>query len=226
VSVDKLPEDRIVVIYNGVDGLRFRPDLQVAAKRNELELPEQVPVVGIVARFFPEKAHDVFLAAATVIKQAIPDVHFLLVGDGPRRAGIQELARQLNLDRQCRFTGDRADIPELLCLMNVSVLCSDPVVETFSNTVLESMAAERPVVATRVGSLSEAIVDGETGLLLPPRQPEALAQAVIALLNDPARARQMGVAGRQRVQRLFDLDKMVHEWEHLFENLLQRKQTW
>ena len=152
----------------------------------------------------------------------MPKTHFLIVGDGPGRSELERLARDLCIASNVHFTGFRSDIPELLSVFDVSVLSSYPFVETFPLAILESMAAAKPVVATDVGSLSDMVVQGETGFLVPPDHPEALAQAILLLLKDKTLALKMAEAGRKRVENNFTIERMVFEHEALFERLMER----
>jgi glycosyltransferase involved in cell wall biosynthesis len=162
----------------------------------------------------PEKAHAVLLNAAVAIRKTNDRVRYLIVGDGPERANLETLSRSLGLSDIVTFAGGRNDIPEILSALDLFVLCSDT--EAFPVSILEAMAMERPVVSTDVGSVSEAVVHGTTGLLVPPGRPEALASAICELLADPARRREMGVAGRRRVQDHFSVESMVGQYQDLF----------
>jgi glycosyltransferase involved in cell wall biosynthesis len=141
-----------------------------------------------------------------------------LIGDGPEAGSLAALSRQLGLQEAVRFLGTRSDIPQLLSLLDVVALPS--LEEGFPNVVLEAMAAGKPVVATRVGGTPEAVIHRETGLLVPPKDPRALADAILEVLDDPQRANAMGQAGRERVRKAFDLSRMVQEIEALYEELI------
>lgn len=211
---------KIEIIPNGVDLARFSRNGTPASLRSSLGLPEGSPVVGIVAMLRPEKAHDVFLKAAGEVLREVPKTHFLIVGDGEERPRLEAMAKELAIDSHVHFMGARSDVPRLLSLMDVGVLSSHPVVETLSNAVLEYMAAAKPVVATRVGSLPEQVEEGKTGFLIEAGDSKALAGKIIRLLQDPALAQQMGAAGRKRVEDCFTLEQMVHQTGALFERLL------
>ncbi len=208
---------KIRVVYNGIDADRYMqphdPNL-----RRELGLPIGVPVVGVVANFIHYKGHRVFLDACCRLRAARPDARFLLIGDGPCRAELERRTIELKLGEAVRFLGSREDIPELLAQINIAALPS--MEEGFPNAVLEAMAAGIPVVASRVGGVPEAIVDGSTGFLVTPGEPEELAGSILALLNDPARAEAMGRAGRRRVVERFGITRMVEETQAIYEELL------
>jgi len=148
-------------------------------------------------------------------------VILVIVGEGPERANIEQMCREMQLEESVRLLGNRSDVHNVLHALDVAVLCSD--MEAFSNAILEYMAAGKPVVATRVGSVEEQVEEGKTALLVPPRNPKQLADAILQLLRDPDTAAAMGLAGRKRVVRCFSIENMAREREDLFESLLKRK---
>lgn len=216
-----LPLEKIQVIYNGLDFSPYRTVKNTADAKRDLGIPETAPVVGMIANMnFEIKGHDYFLAAAGLILAQVPDTVFVLVGDGPLRRRLEETASRMGVRDKVLFLGTRSDAPAILAAMDVSVLCSTS--EGMSNVILESMAAGKPVVATRVGGNPELVDDGVTGLLAPPADAGALAEAALSLLHDPARARIMGNAGRERVVREFTVEAMVRKHEQLYENMMSR----
>jgi glycosyltransferase involved in cell wall biosynthesis/O-antigen ligase len=215
--------DRIVTIHNGLDieSLSSPNPSAIAQKRVELGLFDSHQVIGVVANFYATKGLPYFLQAAAHVREAFPEARFTLVGDGERRCDLEALASELNLDSSVLFLGQRNDVPELLPLFDVFVLPS--VKEGLPFALLEAMAAARPIVATTVGGVPEMITDGETGLLVPPQDPDALAKAIIALLTDRDKAQRMGLAARERVLAHFTLERMLEETEQLYQQLLARK---
>ncbi|MBI3988696.1 MAG: glycosyltransferase [candidate division NC10 bacterium] len=220
IHQEKVKLSKVRVMYNGIDPSLYDlpPDPTLRAS---LGIPEAARVVGIVANLIHYKGHRFFLHACQAIKRKSPEVMFLLIGDGPCREVLEDLARELGLEKDVLFLGSRQDVPHLLALMDVVVLPS--LEEGFPNAVLEAMAAGKPVVATEVGGVPEVIVHRKTGLLVPPKDPQALADAIIELLDDPQLALEMGRAGRERVTKEFGLDRMIREMEGLYEELIARK---
>lgn len=222
-QVKKIPRPKIHVIHNGVDAAVYDLGARRAAVRSqlraELGIPVAAPVAGSIAVLRPEKDLVTFVRAAPRVLQSLPEAHFVIAGDGPLRGELQREVNALGLAQRVRFAGWRDDIPELLAALDVAVLCSTDV-ETFPMAFLEAMAAELPLVGTRVGGLSEMIAVEENGLLVPPRQPDALAAALLRLLGDLETARRWGEASRQRVRHDYSVERMVSAYEGLFTALL------
>jgi glycosyltransferase involved in cell wall biosynthesis len=220
VRQEKVEPSKIRVIHNGID-----PSLcdvpADPALRASLQIPEGARVIGVVANLIHYKGHRFFLQACQEIKRQHSAVKFLLIGDGPCRGELEAFARELGLEKDVLFLGSRRDIPQLLALMDVAVLPS--LEEGFPNAVLEAMAAAKPVVATRVGGVPEAVVHGETGLLVPSKDPEALAEAICLVLEHRTEAARFGEAGRRRVADCFDLLTMILQYEAMYERLVTEK---
>ncbi|HLK68129.1 MAG TPA: glycosyltransferase [Bryobacteraceae bacterium] len=211
----------IVVIRNGITVSRFERKQRGAILRQELGLPAAARLVGVFSRLNRMKGVEYFLEAAKVLAERLPDVCFLVVGDGGIRPELEERAARLGLGGRIVFTGFRSDIPDLLSEAAVSVLPS--LSEGISNTLLESMASGVPVVATRVGGNPEVVEDGVSGLLVPPRDSAALAAAIGRILEDEQLASALGQAGMRRVSELFSIESSVHQTEHLYERLVEAK---
>jgi glycosyltransferase involved in cell wall biosynthesis len=217
---------RIVVIRNGVDLERFDRKVDPDALRRELGLAPGVPLVTVVSRLNYLKGLEHFLEAAAILASRFPAVHFLVVGE--TRLGDEQymtvltgLAARLGIEDRVHFPGLRADIPAVLASSTVSVMPS--LNEALSNVLLESMAAGAPTVATRVGGTPEAVVDGVTGLLIPPGDAPAMAEAIGRLLLDPGLAGALGRAARLRIEDRFSIGRMVEATEQLYTNLLAEK---
>jgi glycosyltransferase involved in cell wall biosynthesis len=215
--------DKMVVIPNGYDLDTCRPD--PAARRSvriELGLSETTPIIGLVARFDPQKDHRTFLSAAGLLHRDMPDVHFMLCGNQITKQNI-ELMKWINdagIEDQCHLLGYRDDIPRIHAAFDIASLSS--CTEAFPNVVAEAMGCGIPCVVTDVGDA--ALIVGETGLVVPPRDPTMLADAWRTLLNmDRATRIQLGLAARQRVIENYNLPQIVSCYERLFEELAGQK---
>jgi glycosyltransferase involved in cell wall biosynthesis len=214
------PPDRIRVVYNGIDLSEWTPKPRDAGILAEFRIPEDAPVVGILAMLRPEKDHATFLNAARRIVDEVPETRFLLVGDGEERARLEALTRELGLQDRVIFTGRRTDVPRLLTVFDVCVLCSFTV-ETFPMSFLEAMAMEKALVTTRVGGVPEMIEEGENGYVVPVRDAAALADAIRRVVADRDVARRMGQRSRELVEERFTMDRMVRDTEEYLESLLR-----
>jgi glycosyltransferase involved in cell wall biosynthesis len=212
---------KIVVIRNGITMEKFREARRGAVIREELGFPASARLVGVFSRLNRMKGIEYFLDAARVVAERFPDVCFLVVGDGAIKGELEEQARRLGLAQRIVFTGFRSDVPDLLMEAAISVLPS--LSEGTSNTLLESMAAGIPVVATRVGGNPEVIEDGVSGLLVPPRDSTALAAVIGRLLEDEELALGLGQAGIRRVAELFSIEGSIDQTEHLYQRLVEAK---
>lgn len=218
------PAQRIFPIYNGVDLNEYgvmKKNIETIKKENSIN-PDHL-VVGLIANLRRIKGVHFFIEAASMICKKRSDVEFLIVGgiseeSGYGRGDMESLAKRLRVDRNVRFLGSRNDIPDLISVFDVAVVAS--LSEGFSNTILEYMACSRPVVATTVGGNAEAIIHGETGLLVPPGDSQALATAVQLLLENKEIALRFGTAARKRVEEMFTLEVMIKKYEQLFEQVI------
>ena len=221
VENEGCPADRVRVIPNGVDVENYHPRWPDRSLACELALPQGAPVVGIVAALRPEKNHELLLRCAARIRRQVPEVRFLIVGDGPRRDALEALARELSLSEAVHFLGTRSDVPEVLSLIDVLVLTSHA--EANPVSILEAMATEKPVVATRVGSVPETVLDGVTGYLAAPGDEAAISARVVQLLRDPGRAAAMGRAGREHVIAHWSVQHMVEGYQDLIAGIYRAK---
>jgi glycosyltransferase involved in cell wall biosynthesis len=212
-----IPSEETVVIPNGVDLHRFDRLPAKQEVRRTLGLPNDELLVGTVTRLNPVKRLDVLLRAVA----ALEGVHTVIVGDGPERRQLEAMADQLGLADRVHLVGHQQDVRPWLAALGVFVLSSDW--EGMSNALLEAMAAGLPIVATAVGGVPEVVVDDATGLLVPPGDPNALAEAITRLLRDPDLRRTMGQAGRARVVQHFSIDETVRLTEELYTTLLEEK---
>jgi glycosyltransferase involved in cell wall biosynthesis len=207
------PEPKVDVIRNGVDVSRFRvarnPEL-----RRLLGGPESEPIIVCVARLHEQKGLDVLLEAAALV----PRGRFVLVGDGPERPALERQAAALGVAERVSFLGVRHDVPELVAAADVFVLPS--VYEGTSLALLEAMASGAPIVATHIGGTDELVRPNESALLVPPRDPRALADALRRLLGDPGLGQLLGRAARARAERDFSLAEAVSRVTGVYEEVL------
>lgn len=213
---------RIKVIYNGVDS-------NLTSLSKAANFPGSVqtdrPVIGYVGQLHQVKGLDVLIEAVESIKDDFPEIRCLIVGAAPKsqakfETSLRELVRRKKLDGQIEFLGYRDDILRILSNLDVLVLPSTS--ESFGRVLIEAMVMGRPVVASNVGGIREVVVHGETGLLVPPRNPQVLADSIRFLISNPQKAVQFGKMGRKRAEKMFSLDTYQSQIEALFAALLTR----
>jgi len=209
------------VIYSGVDpGIDRAVDSFVV--RRELGL-DGCKVVGRASRLAPEKGHGCFLQAAAMLMNQFPVCRFVIVGSpmyapADYESHLRRMTARLGLDGRVIFTGFRSDVLEVMAAMDVFVCAADE--EALGRAVLEAMALGKPVVATKAGGLTETVVDGVTGFLVPPRDPAAMASAIATCMANPDTAREMGMRGRERVQTFYSLQQNVDRVQCLYQRIL------
>jgi len=200
-----------------LDGLADHPP---GALRTELGIAPDAPVVGIVGRLVPIKAHDLFLDAAESIVRSHPRVQFVIVGDGELWADLHREVASRGLSERVHFTGWRSNLGAVFADLDLVVCCSRN--EGTPVSLIEACAAGRAVVGTRVGGIPDIIASGVNGLLVPSGDSAALAGAIVELVDDPDRRRLMGVAGQRSVRERYSADRMVKELKDLYRKLLDR----
>jgi glycosyltransferase involved in cell wall biosynthesis len=213
IEVEGIPSRRLRVIPNAVPA----PVPAGHDVRAELGIPASAPVVVTVCQLRPEKAVEVLVEAAALLRDRRPELRVLVAGDGAERVRLESLIEELGLADTVLLLGTRRDVPDILVAADVAVCCSD--FEGTPLSVMEYMGAGKPVVATRVGGLPEVVQDGVHGFLIPPRDPVGLADALARLLEDEPLRRRLGEAARVRQQTTFDLDGAVRRIEELYDQL-------
>lgn len=218
--------EKMVVIPNGYDLDTFKPDLAARRSvRKELEISETAPIIGFAARFDPQKDHHTFLRAAGMLHRDMPDVHFILCGEQITKQNI-DLMKWINdagIQDRCHLLGRRDDIPQINATFDIASISSS-YGEAFPNVVGEAMSCGIPCVVTDVGDA--ALIVGETGMVVPPRAPTALAEAWHNMLHLGKEGRvQLGMAARQRVMDQYSLSQIVSRYESLFEELACENRT-
>ncbi len=217
LKIEKVPQHKVDVIRNGIDLEKFP-----LARRPPRE--RQRRAIHVARISYSSKDQRTLLKAVRIVADQQPEFVLDIVGDGPDRADLETLCDKLNLRSHVNFLGFRDNVGQILSRAEFFVLSS--VTEGISITLLEAAATGLPIVATHVGGNPEVTIHGETGLLVPPRSPEALAQAMLEMLKDSNLARRMGIAGRRRVERQFDLKRSVARYEELYLSLLPaRRET-
>lgn len=212
-DAEGIPPEKIDVIHNGMDLEPFRSS-QVYRKavREELGIKDTDPVAGIVANLRPVKGIDVFLKAAGIVKASVPEARFLVIGDGLERDRLKFLSGGLGLDGSVIFLGKRQDIPRLLGALDAGVLTSHS--ESFSNSVVEYLAAGLPVVCTDVGGCREAVEDGVNGFVVKPGEPALIADGLLKVFKCNSDA--MSAECRKKAQRLFSISRMMKKHEEIY----------
>jgi sugar transferase (PEP-CTERM/EpsH1 system associated) len=212
-----LDRKKVVSIVNGIDTDAFANPADPGKLRRELGLHEDKPLLGVIARLTPEKDHNTLFAAMAKILNTIDDAGLIVVGDGPMNGRLRLLTVELGIQSSVWFLGTREDISDLLPGLDVFVLSSRE--EGFGITLLEAMAAGLPVVATKAGGIPEIVINGETGFLVDTGNSDAFADGVIRMLADKNRMLEMAEAGKKRARDVFGVDRMVHAYEALYEDV-------
>jgi sugar transferase (PEP-CTERM/EpsH1 system associated) len=212
VRVERVNPRKVRRIWNGVDTELYSPRGQAETRPH---------VIGTVARLSVEKDQKTMLAAFRLVTREVPEARLVFAGDGLSAPELKDTAMKLGIADSVTFLGKCFDIPAVLSQFSVFTLSS--VTEGISMTILEAMATGLPVVATDVGGNREIVNPPECGLIVPPREPRALADAYLALLCDPARRAKMGDAARTRIVQHFSLKKMLADYIELYEELLAKK---
>ncbi|NOG84882.1 MAG: glycosyltransferase family 1 protein [Candidatus Scalindua sp. SCAELEC01] len=211
-------ERRIKHIYNGID---FKKFTRTEDKRGEFGLRKDDFVCATIGRLVPVKGHSCLLKAIRRVVQVIPQAKFLFVGDGPQRQRLEQEIIVLELENNVSLLGARTDIAEILFCIDLFLLPS--INEGFGIVLVEAMAMGKPIVATNVGGIPEIVKDGTTGILVSPKDDEALSSSIIKLHKNPGLALKMGQAGYRRAKRLFDIESTVLKYEELYLELARKK---
>ena len=210
----RYPKKTLVTVHNGIRALQAGDPQILQAKRASLGVDQSAPLIGIVGRLMPVKRYTDFLQAAAIISTQRPDARFLVVGGGPLLGSLKQEAERLALTGIVHFLDFRPDVLEWMATLDLLVFSS--LSEGVPYSLLEAMSLGVPVVATAVGGLPEIIEDGVTGLLVPPKDPEALALACLKLLDNPGRRQQMATASRKRCAAYFSDLRMAEAIRRIY----------
>ena len=219
INSDYIPANKITIIFNGTNIGRFGREIDRAAKKRSLGIPVCNKVVAIVARLHAIKRHEIFLKMAQIVSKEFNEVTFLVVGEGKEKNNITAMIDSLGIGEKVKLLGLRTDIEELNKIIDVSVLSSGKITETLPMTLIEAMASAVPVVSTDVGSISDLILNGQNGFLVPHESPEKLAHAVLRVLKDDDLASKMGIKGKDLATARFSTEAMAKNYEDLFTSL-------
>lgn len=223
IEIERVPAAKTRFIPNGIPPFPAPTGRDVRA---ELGIAADVPLVGVVATLRPQKALDVMIRAVPELRRRVPGATVLLIGgadalDSQEEARLRAVAAAAEVGESVRFLGPRDDVPDLVAAIDLGALSSD--FEGSPLSVMEYMEAGKAVVATRVGGLPDLVVEGETGLLVPPGDPPALAAALAELLRDPERRARMGAAGRERRREMFSIEATARRVGELYRELWAAK---
>lgn len=221
IGEGKISAEKIKVLYNGVDIKKYAEGADVKFPHEESSIQEIDMVVGNISRLTPIKDHATLLYAFKEVVQRAPRAKLLIVGDGPLKNELLCLRDKLGIKDKVEFLGFQRDIPQLLKLFNIFAFSSIPSIkEGLSMSVLEAMASGLPVVSTGIKGTAEAVIDGETGFIVPPREPKIMADAIYRLLLNREEAKRMGESGLERVKRYFSFEKMMSEYESIYQSMV------
>lgn len=205
---DGVPKERAVTVHEGID--LARADAAAPAKlHEELWLPHHAPIIGNVAALVPHKGQRHLIEAAALVVRQVPDARFVIAGEGELRPSLEHAIKEHRLEKHVLLAGFRPDVLSLHKAFDIFVMSS--VTEGLGTSLLDAMACGKPIVATTAGGIPEVVADGETGILVPPRDHGAMAAAIVRLLKDDALRQRMGQAGLARVRRRFSADRMVQD---------------
>jgi glycosyltransferase involved in cell wall biosynthesis len=216
---DGIPANRTVTVHEGID-LERAAAAHPAPLHQELWLPHDAPIVGNIAALVPHKGQRYLIDAAALVIRKVPDARFVIVGEGELRDALQRHIRDLHIEKHVLLAGFRPDILSVLQAFDIFVMSS--ITEGLGTSLLDAMACAKPIVATTAGGIPEVIRDGLSGLLVPPRDPAGMAQAITRLLQDAELRERMGAAGLELARAQFSADRMVERTVDVYQNLLIR----
>ncbi len=221
INNNSLDPAKIYSIAAGVDTERYNTNVSGDRIRDELSLMESMPVVGVVAILRSWKGHKYLIEAVPKVVSVYPDAKFLIVGDGPKWDDLKKQVHDLGIDRNVNMTNFRNDIPEIIAALDMLVLPSIAS-EATSQVIPQALAMGKPVIATNVGGLPEIIDDGVTGLLIPPRDHEAISNAVIWMTQHREETYKMAMEGRKKILENYTFKKMVEQTDDIYHCVLKK----
>ena len=227
IEKHRIAPQRIVKIYNGIETDEYCiPDEEIVRRRSSFRtkanIGEDVAVIGVIGRLVWQKGFEYFIASIPEVLKEFKEAWFLVVGEGELEDDLKVKSKKLKLEDKIIFTGFLSDIKDVLASIDILVIPS--LREGMPVVLLEAMAMKKPIVATNIEGIMEILENGVSGLLVPPRDTEALAEAVIDLLKHQDKANQMGMAARRVVEERFGVDTMVQQVRKVYEELAQLNQ--
>jgi glycosyltransferase involved in cell wall biosynthesis len=216
---DGIPEAKTVTVHEGIDLDRVE-SAPPGNPHEDFWLPHHAPIVGNVAALVPHKGQRHLIDAAASVVQQVPDARFVIAGEGELRPALERQIREHRLEKHVFLAGFRPDVLSLHKSFDVFVLSS--VTEGLGTSLLDAMACAKPIVATTAGGIPEIVEDGVTGILVRPRDPDALARAIVTLLKDPGLRQKLGSAGLARARDRYSAERMVEETVRVYQRVAQR----
>jgi len=224
IKHQNVPPEKIITLPNAVNIERFTAAPKADQIREQLGLDPSAPVIGTVARLVPPKRLDYLLETAAIVCQTIPKARFVIIGDGPLRQSLENQAQQLGLlPDKIQFLGSRQDIPKLLAMLDIFTLSSER--EGLPVSLLEAMAASKPVVVTSVGGIPEIIEHRHNGLLVPPHNPAALAESIVGLIQNQPLREKLAAQGHQTIKAQYSVTAIAQRIIDLYDEILNSKQV-
>ncbi len=214
----RVPAKRIITIPNAVDIGDTAERVDHVQKRSELGFADGTPLIGTIGRLVPIKAQKYFIEAAAKVLKSAPESRFVLVGEGELRGELEQQVAALGIAEEVKFLGFREDAREIACVLDVACLSSDS--EGTPITMLEAMSCGIPAVVTDVGGCPEVVQNGVTGFVVPPRDPDALAEAILKLIGDRNMARRFGIAGKDRANTVYSVEANLASLNDLYQSVL------
>lgn len=218
MKYERMNPKKIVTIVNGIDEKKYRININKAKKKEELGITRFGPIIGLFGRLCSQKGIIYLLRAAPDIIKHYPNLLVLIVGEGPLRESLEIESEKLNIGGNVKFVGPRLDIPEILSILDVYVLSS--LWEGLPLVLLEAMAAGIPIVTTRVGGIPSVIMNDDSGILVEPRRPDLLGQAIVNVLSDKKIAKRLAKNAYIRFRKDFTVEKMLRRYEDIYESLI------
>lgn len=216
VVEDGIPAERTVTVHEGIDLARVRA-APPARPHEDFWLPHDAPIVGNVAALVPHKGQRYLIEAAATVVQRVPDARFVIAGEGELRAALERQIKERHLEKHVLLAGFRPDVLSLHKSFDIFVLSSTT--EGLGTSLLDAMACAKPIVATRAGGIPEVVEDGVTGLLVPPKDADALARALVTLLKDADLRQKLGAAGLARVRDRYTAERMVQDTLRVYQRV-------